>query len=489
MEQILAQFLKGKALPTPTPEEQRSRRQARQIREEQLIRSLSISMCRSQGSKCLTPQATSPSSVKTTNPKSSTANKGERIKLLKARTDAFRDFVDSFDFHTKMKTMLLRNSNKHKIRNLTNFQYSLGNPKKRIFDRTSINIYGYRGDLISIHGEKLGRNFYFKNSDNRFLLSFPKLPKTFFIAQSDSIVEPEERRTVELGLLVETDCTRTVLILMNYSRKKILIKFKGEFSGDYCSIRKKGIYNDQNFNMPLVNRFNSKQIQVLNYHKCIKHGNERIINKVDLIKRKMMKSREIGAAFDSKEKLGDLMKLKGTDKYAFLNYFREDLLKITLYDYNRDERKELGFVKTESDVLMMKGSNVSTQLIYINEMEGENLKKMKTIYSEFRNKMYDLEDIKSFIYEKADLNKSRFSDLKALSNVSSSCDSSDRQLMREFEEDFLAVLDITLNAYRSNQNVLFFIRKDFSGLTLDVDEQLRLSPEFGKIFDPASATS
>ena len=50
----------------------------------------------------------------------------ERLANVKKQTEIYRDFIDSFDFPHKMKTRLLRNSNKHKIKNLKNFHYSLG---------------------------------------------------------------------------------------------------------------------------------------------------------------------------------------------------------------------------------------------------------------------------------------------------------------------------------------------------------------------------
>jgi len=495
MEQVLAQFLKEKK---QTQEDQRSRRQ-RQIRDEQLIRSLSVSMYRSQQSgrsiplvshsPCSTKEASSPSEGLSVS-KVTDIRDLERMGVIKSKIELYRDFIDSFDFPAKMKTMLLRNSNKHKIRKLTNFQYSLGNPKKRMFDRTSINIYGYRGELVSLknNDRSFGRNFFFKNSQNRIGMVFPSLPKTFFIAQSDSVSAPLQRRTSELGLIIETDCKRSVLILMNYSKKKILIRFKQNFKGDYCSMRKRGIYQEQNFNVPLVNKFNSKEIQVLNYHKCIKHGYERIINKVDLFLRKLVPSREIAVDFDPDEKLGGLMKLKGTGKFIFFNYFREDLLKICLYDYETDERKELGFVKTVSNVLRLKGSNVEYQLNYVDEMEESGLNKIHQLYEDNRDKMYNLDDIKNYIFEKADLKKSAFSSRnhssKSSERLDSESDDSDILSRRGFKEEFLAVLDISLNEYKTKQNVLIFIRKDFTGLTLDIDATILLDSNFSKLLSP-----
>lgn len=72
----------------------------------------------------------------------------ERIANVKCMIEKYRDLMDSYDFPHKIKTRLLRNSNRHKIKNLKNFQYSLGEPKKVVFDKTPINIYGHRGDLV-----------------------------------------------------------------------------------------------------------------------------------------------------------------------------------------------------------------------------------------------------------------------------------------------------------------------------------------------------
>lgn len=487
MEQVLAQFFQEKKTQLCP----RSRRQARQVRDDQLIRSLSISMCRSQqSSRSINFGPDSPISTKgPCKSKALSINKVtdirdiERLGVMKSRIELYRDFIDSFDFPAKMKTMLLRNSNKHKIRNLTNFQYSLGRPKKRMFEKISLNLYGTRGELISLKNKGIsGRNYIFKNSEGKVALTFPKLPKTFFIAQSDSVTEPSEKRTAELGLIIESDCTKSVLILMNYSKKKILIRFKQHFKGDYCTMRKKGIYQDQNFNAPMINKFNSKEIKVLNYHKCIKHGNERIINKVDLFLRKLVPSREITVDFDPQEKLGDLVKLKGTNQFIFFNYFREDLLKICLYDYESDERKELGFVKTTTNVLRLKRSNIESQLIYVDEMEEEGLEKIRKLYCGQRDKMYDLEDIKNYILEKADLKKTAFSSRNSSKSSSEILDSGSEDYegisQEQFKEEFLAVLDISLNEYKQKQNLLFFIRKNFTGLSLDVDDPILLDRSF-----------
>lgn len=50
----------------------------------------------------------------------------ERQVTVKKKIELYRDFMDNFDFPHKMKARLLRNSNRHKIKNLKNFQYSLG---------------------------------------------------------------------------------------------------------------------------------------------------------------------------------------------------------------------------------------------------------------------------------------------------------------------------------------------------------------------------
>ena len=74
----------------------------------------------------------------------------ERQAIVKSHIEKYRDLMDSFDFPHKIKTRLLRNSNKHRLKNLKNFQYSLGQPKKVVYDKTPINIYGHRGDLCYV---------------------------------------------------------------------------------------------------------------------------------------------------------------------------------------------------------------------------------------------------------------------------------------------------------------------------------------------------
>ena len=45
----------------------------------------------------------------------------ERRANVKQRIEQYRDLIDSSDFPYKMKTMVLRNSNRHRIKNLNNF--------------------------------------------------------------------------------------------------------------------------------------------------------------------------------------------------------------------------------------------------------------------------------------------------------------------------------------------------------------------------------
>lgn len=81
--------------------------------------------------------------------------------------------------------MLLKNSNKHKIKNLRNFEYSLGQPKKVVFEKTPINIYGHRGDLVYTQIQNSVGNkssFYkFQSFDNRLKIVFPQFKNSFYI--------------------------------------------------------------------------------------------------------------------------------------------------------------------------------------------------------------------------------------------------------------------------------------------------------------------
>ena len=59
-----------------------------------------------------------------------------------------------------------------------------------MFDKTPINIYGQRGDLVYYDGEKLPAGvkqpFYrFESFDNRLKITFPKFINSFYICQPD----------------------------------------------------------------------------------------------------------------------------------------------------------------------------------------------------------------------------------------------------------------------------------------------------------------
>lgn len=109
----------------------------------------------------------------------------ERLLDLRNTTEKYRDLIDSFDFPNKIKTMLLKNSNKHKIKNLKNFEYSLGQPKKVVFEKTPINIYGHRGDLVYTQTQNsfgVKASFYkFQSFDNRLKMVFPQFKNSFYI--------------------------------------------------------------------------------------------------------------------------------------------------------------------------------------------------------------------------------------------------------------------------------------------------------------------
>jgi hypothetical protein len=96
---------------------------------------------------------------------------------------------------------------------------------------------------------------------------------------------------------------------MDYGKKKVLIRAKANYKSSYCDLHDRGIYEGRNLNKPILNKFDRKEISFLNYHECLKHWKSRIVCKFDLIKRKIIESKEGYLNLIPSEKLANLVKI------------------------------------------------------------------------------------------------------------------------------------------------------------------------------------
>lgn len=378
----------------------------------------------------------------------------ERLALLRKSIEFYRQFLDPFEFHSKLNFMMLRNGNKHKIRSLKNFQYSLGKPKKVIFKKTQISIYGIRGDLINVKTPLGSRyNYIFKSFDNRFKMILPKLPKHVYICQSQNTKNSHSKRTSEMALLVSTDVDRITTKVVSFATKKVLISNNSYFGKGYCSAQKRAMYQNQNFNEPMLNEFSEKGITITNFHRCLKHGKERIINQFDLVKRKLTISKEVSLSYNCKEILGNFTNLGFDGKYVFFQKNPENILKIFLYDFVKDERKKIGCLETGCDVMSARTTKVETQVFKVERMPIVLKKKLKKFLEFYK------EDIKTDDCE---------------------CCSKEDIKKFDFDHDVFAVMDVCINfQYKIRENFLVFIhKKSYKTSSLKIDPNILLDYKF-----------
>jgi hypothetical protein len=70
-----------------------------------------------------------------------------RIRFEKERIEVYRNFMNGFELPNKLKRRTLRKGNRHNIKNLNNFQYSLGQQRAMDKEKNGVNINGLKGDL------------------------------------------------------------------------------------------------------------------------------------------------------------------------------------------------------------------------------------------------------------------------------------------------------------------------------------------------------
>lgn len=319
----------------------------------------------------------------------------ERIKLLKKKVENYRRFIESFELPSKISSRLLQNSSKNKIKNPKNFQYSLGIPKKVVYDTTSVNINGLRGELTKMKEHKSKAVFRSNEDLKKFILEIPNKP--FYICQSTCAGHDcNGKKMAELGLYATSEIKESMASIINYSTRKILIRSRFKFEDDYRS-KKNGLYANINFNIPLLHVFNSEEISILNYHRSVKFGGKRIINKVDLIKRKLIPSKEIKHNFDPKEKIEDIMRVTGTKFYFFLKFSLEKTVTLFFYDFEEDKRIKLGEIETTTRI---RDGNKNTYSVInpqnLGEVDKEKIRRLIIMFKEEFNSFpshFDMEDI------------------------------------------------------------------------------------------------
>jgi hypothetical protein len=147
-----------------------------------------------------------------------------RIKLLKERNEAYRNFINGFELPNKLKRRVLRKGNRYNIKNLNNFQYSLGLPKAVEHHKTSININGLKGEVkkfLPPSGLKLGNHrsanafagnrtlkmkikkkakntsLIFKQQGGKKTFLLPSLRKPFYLCQSSSGTDPKLKNRMQ----------------------------------------------------------------------------------------------------------------------------------------------------------------------------------------------------------------------------------------------------------------------------------------------------
>lgn len=367
----------------------------------------------------------------------------ERLKILKNKVEIYRMFIESFELPSKMNRRLLLNSSKNKIRNPKNFQYSLGIPKKVIFDKTSVNINGLKGDIHKLKENKNLGKFVTNDKLKVFPLYIPSKP--FYICQNTCLKKNCcEKKMVEIGLFATSEITESNLTLVNYSTRKMLINGKFKFKDDY-RCKKNGLYSNINFNVPLLHVFDSDEIKILNYHRSVKFGGKRLINKVDLVKRKLIPCREIKHRFDPKEKLEDFIRLPSTKFYFFLKFERENKVFLYFYDFEKDERIVIGNIKTTGGI---RDGNKNNCFV-INPEHLGCLEKGKIQYF-----------VEKF--------KPEFQDFP-----------------EDFDrDDVIAIIDINfLLNYKESQNFLCFVTKELKAYCLDVSPLVLLDKRFDDVIN------
>lgn len=245
---------------------------------------------------------------------------------------------------------------------------------------------------------------------------------------------------VELGIFATSEISESNIILINYSSRKVLINANFKFKDDY-RCKRNGLYSNINFNMPLLHTFNSKEINVLNYHRSVKFGGKRIINKIDLIKRKLIPSKEIKHIFDPKEKLEDIIRIPATKFYFFLKFNLEKKVTLLMYDFELDERIEIGEIETMHRI--RDGNKNVYSVINPGHLCLVNRKRIEKFILEFKDRF-------STFPEKFDMN------------------------------DVLAILDINfLLSYKECQNFFCFVTKSrLKAYCLEVSPLVLLDEKF-----------
>lgn len=155
---------------------------------------------------------------------------------------------------------------------------------------------------------------------------------------------------------------------MDYSRKKVLIRTKATYSSNYCDMHDRGIYEGRNLNTPILNKFTRNEISFLNFHNCLKHGKSRIVCQYDMIARKIRHSKETSIILNPKEKLGQLMKVENENKYLFLKYEANNMMKLFNYDFDTDCRQEMGHIKSKYDLTKVRNTKILPQMLYTSTM-------------------------------------------------------------------------------------------------------------------------
>ena len=325
----------------------RHREQAHRIRSE--------SVNRGHGGPGLSPQPNSARSE----PKEKSINdvtierNNQRLNILMAKKDLYRSFIDSYDLPSKISSRMLRIGPKYRLKNLRDFQYSLGIPKTVIYEKTHICVNGWKMQLKRLEHPKGFAMFKAHNEKHKFMLQVP--PKPFTICQETTQCDgdhnpqqacPYDKRLLVLGLFTSCDIKSTETYVVNYQTRKRLLKFEAEFEDNYR--KRAGMFKNENFNKPIVHKFDRENIKILNIYDRSKFGVKRILNRVDVIKRELVSSREVDPAnFKLSEKLEEIHQLPSSYRqspYFFLKFVQgaSTTAQLIFYDFVRDERKVIG---------------------------------------------------------------------------------------------------------------------------------------------------
>ena len=320
----------------------------------------------------------------------------QRLAILKFKKELYRSFIDSYDLPSKISSRMLRTGTKYKLKNIRDFQYSLGIPKTVIYQKTSICVNGEKIEMSRLAQPELKHVALFKthNGKHRYLVPVPKNP--FTVCQSTSVCDgdhshttncPYDRRLLELGLFISCDVTSCEARMVNYRLRKQLLRFGAKFEDNYR--KRSSLYRNMNFNKARLHEFQRDSIKILNIHNSVKFGGKRILNKVDVIKRELVQSKEVMPGnykvAEKLEKIHPLPRNCGVSHYFFLKFLKvgsQPLVQLMFYDYDKDERRQIGELQIAQTV--RDGNKQKYGIFDLSHLSKEKLSQLRNFIRIFK---------------------------------------------------------------------------------------------------------